>query len=409
MLECWATERMRKALAVLSFGGALMLGCGGPERVAPDGAPPRCGDGVVSDGSLGPTEWCDDGSANGTELSLCFPNCTSAESSWRPIEADTTVLPFPAKKLIPSWDHLVISNFDDQGIALVPIRNSGPPVLLKRYGAPVDFEVPAGLPGSTSSSVMWLERAVPGVGGPWLLWANASEDPAPTIHVLPFPTDTRGDPVFVRHDWGHNGIVTVDANGHLLFILVQDLSQNLVRLTDLGPAPSGILRRAAHTRNWARTAIFFEDGPITTIVTLSGSWPEPPSVDSQTIWNGFIHDVAWGEWLPSLVDEVAVLGAQGEVTIISPGQDLVEAFPPVFTRIPGNVTDISDDRGNLYAMTQDGNLVWIVNNREGRGMKPQLFPIGLPCTVCTIAEQWTSPAWFALDTIAVHGQAWIGQ
>jgi len=263
--------------AIVTF---LQLGCE-PQRVAPDGPPPGCGDGVISDGSLGPAEQCDDGLENGTEFSLCHTSCYSAEAAFHRIGPDT-MLPFPAKKLV--WAGvLVISNFDDQGIALVPVGNTSAPALLKRHSAPVDFEVGGGL-GASDWWVMWIERAVPGEGGPWLLWANLGEFPAPTIHELAFAASTRGDPVFVRYDWGHNGVATVDANGHLVFIRVEDLSQGLASLTDLGPAPSGVLRRAALTYA-RRAAIFFEDGPGTTVVAVSPPWLAPPSGNPPNTWS----------------------------------------------------------------------------------------------------------------------------
>jgi len=208
---------------------------------------------------------------------------------------------------------------------------------------------------------------VPGVGGPWLFWADLSEFPAPTIHEVPFPASTRGDPVFVRYDWGLHGFVMVDANGHLAFVHVQDLSQGLATLTDLGPAPSGVLRHAVLTHE-RRTAVFFDDGPSTTIVALNTPWLTPPSVISQTRWGGSVRDVAWGGWMPSPHNQVAVLGPQGDVSLLAVGQAVVETVPPVFTRIPGEVSDIAGAQGNLFALTHEGSIYWVPNNGEGRGL-----------------------------------------
>jgi hypothetical protein len=169
--------------------------CSDGRPLAPDAEIWGCGDGVVA-----PEEECDDGPGTGTSTSLCTLDCRTARVKWVQLEGNTQ-LPFPARKMVGGLPVLVISNFDDRGIAIVPVGNKGPPVILKKYAAPVSFEVHG------VDRVVWIERAVPGLGGPWLLWTIIGEDP-PVIREIPYPVEGAEAGTFaLRSVVGPNGFV----------------------------------------------------------------------------------------------------------------------------------------------------------------------------------------------------------
>jgi len=195
----------------------LGSGCDMPVRSQPDAtASSSCGDGVVN-GESG-VESCDDGGANGNATSLCSIQCADRTVRWHSMIPPTTVLPFPARKLVDSGPALVISSFDDSGIATVPIGNDRPTDVLRKYSAPTAFQVGGWTP-SPWPAVMWIERAVPGQGGPWLLWAKIGEPFFPVIHEVTYTTPNSTGGVFIRSgDFGNNAIVEVIA-GRLLYRL----------------------------------------------------------------------------------------------------------------------------------------------------------------------------------------------
>jgi hypothetical protein len=365
--------------------------CGDGRPLAPDAEIWGCGDGVVA-----PDEHCDDGPETGTSTSLCTLECRTARVEWIQLEGNTQ-LPFPARKMVGGLPaHLVISNFDDRGIALVPVGNKGPPVILKKYAAPVSFEVHG------VDRVVWIERAVPGVGGPWLLWTIIGEDP-PVIREISYPVEGAEAGTFaLRSVVGPNGFVWRDLDNELHHTTVSKVDPVTIDHRALGPAPSGQLQ-VARWWNDELVGYFFERPDQMTDVVIA--WRLRPATERWTgVWRKPVMSAIIGRFRADLGDrQFAMLAPDGAIDVWSFDRDAPEIVDSLYGYVPAGSQHIMKGSKRIQTVDPQGRLVVLMDNGNGRSLAPQYLKIGPPCTVCTISETEGAPEWFALDEIAIHG------
>lgn len=379
----------------------LLAGCHDPRRLpANDASLTGCGDGITVEDPADPnvSEQCDDGDQTGTSDSLCTLECKNARVEWVPLEGQTT-LPFPARKLVAVAAQLVVSAFDDRGIAVVPVGNAAGSVILKKYSAPVSFEV-------QDDKIIWIERGIPGMGGPWLLWTRLGD--LSVINEITYPRPDSSAGIFVLADnVGPNGFIVHDENGHLHRVMLWNPEQPVIQDYDVGPTESREVtlgRRLAHTSN--RVAYFLEAGEQTEVL-VTDDYPLPPQRHWYGIWPKKVLHAVDGYFKGPFADEqVAMLAPDGAVDVWSFQGPLSEITDSLFGYVPaGSQQIMRDDSASVYSIDSAGNLVVLKNNGAGRSLRAQQFPIGPPCSICTIAETVGAPEWFALDLVAVHGIA----
>jgi hypothetical protein len=247
---------------LLGLAAARSLGCTrGRGDTNLDASELRCGDGITVADPLATelSEECDDGAATGTDESLCMANCKSGHVEWKPLEGETT-LPFPARKLVAIPGYLVISSFDQRGVAVVPIGNTSEPVILQKYSSTSSFEV-------QPEGILWIERAVPGVGGPWLLWTGFGPSLG-SITEIPYPTAPATGGLFaLGSNYGPNGFLERDASGHLHRTLVSNLPNPAIEDIDVGPTSGTVISLARRfVASSDRTAFFLEAGATTEVI-----------------------------------------------------------------------------------------------------------------------------------------------
>jgi hypothetical protein len=402
----WGCEIATLALAAITACGDI------PGR-PPDAPAPFCGDGIVTpnpDPAL--NESCDDGAATGGPDSLCTLDCKDATREWIPLPGDT-ILPFPARKLVEALPaHLVISNFDDNGIALVPISNVGETQVLKKYSAPIDFEV-----GRWSSQgpmeVMWIERAVPGVGGPFLLIAPIGVA-APVIRELPYPVAGGAGGRFVTFEnVGAYGMVEI-SDGRLVRVWPERAAPGgdlTMHAFDLGPAGEGSIAFATRldVDPQLRVAVFTQTESATAIVLAIDPNGGPTTREWDTSWLKRVIHAADGRWTTSQGPyQVALLAPDGTIDILALGSTPGEILDTSFGVVPGAQQLQASFPGSpglqsIVTLDDQGRVVLLRNNGRGRALRPQYFPLRNGCTVCTLGETANYVDWFALDTIAIHG------
>jgi hypothetical protein len=397
----------------------LLWSCSADPRRAPDALPyaPRCGNGVIDRLSGAPAldETCDEGEGNGGPNSLCTLTCKDAHVRWFPAGGPTT-LPFPARKLVRALpDYLVISNFDDNGIALVPIENVAAPVLLKKYSAPSSFEVGKWDFSDAYSEVMWVERPIPGVGGPWLLWTKIGEQPAPVIRELPDPVaNGRAGTFLLEENYGRNGFADTDANGNLHRVLVSEVQPApSMSDVDIGPSPPGTLSlvRKIPGIHGYRAIYFFANGPTTNVIAATDpvDTTSLPVVEWAGTWPRAVEHMTPGLFTNEVApDQAAVLSPEGSVDIWAFHGAIGEVPPPHYGDVPAgsqNIAAITSGE-SILTVSPQGDLVLLMNNGNGRSLKPQYLHVGQACNVCTIAEtSGHAPEWFAFDNLVIHGGA----
>ena len=381
--------------------------------------PPTCGDGIITPAPEDPArhETCDEGFETGGATSLCTLQCRDARVRWEELPG-TTVLPFPARKMVHGLpDHLVISAFDDNGIAIVPVANSGGTQILKKYSAPMAFEVGKWDQSDTLMEVMWIERAIEGVGGPYLLFAKIGEEPA-VIREVAYPLmGSVGGKFASIENIGPNGFVDVLQDGTIQRVWTYGLSMSS---NNLGPTPGGTLSFALRfytvdATARIRLATFFADGSATGIVLASDPNGGPSTRDWEYVWNKSVLDAVHGSWTRQQgVNQVALLSTDGTVDILSLGSTPAEILDSAYGALPAGSQHITSlggadpsldiPRYSLLTVDAQGRIVVLKNNGAGRSLAPQYLPIGPSCSVCTIAEHaGANPEWFALDTLAVRG------
>ncbi|MDB4956163.1 MAG: hypothetical protein JWO36_3732 [Myxococcales bacterium] len=161
-------------------------------------------------------EQCDDGPLNGTpqDPNRCTKQCLRGDhaNGLEPIQHVPFAVAFPMKKIVEleintTCPSLAFTGFDDTGahVALGPPNAGGFSLVVQPQIVTMKVHsAPSGLgrlwrPNGDFSSPLWVERAVPGVGGPWLFFATFSADFTPTIHELPYPfPDGEGGEIIVE-------------------------------------------------------------------------------------------------------------------------------------------------------------------------------------------------------------------
>lgn len=416
---------MRLAIAAFLVAAAA-CGPGGRDDV-PD-AKSGCGDGVITP----PEEQCDDGLANGSTESLCTVDCRD-----RTLTASVeqqVALPVPARKLY--WTNscfqgqwLVASNFDDEGIAVV--STEGPEsFLLKAHAAPVDFTIGSIDEMNTCrADLIWVEQAIPGIGGPWLLWTGLGDTPEPVIHELPFPIPGASNVVFEREgrqQWPI--LLSAEAGGHLYLarLFYPEAPGGYVDLTDLGPS-SSTPRLSVNIREsgpgpdfgFSRVAEFGSDGPTSVVMVKYDytAFSDPPSVDFAGTWPNVVLSADDGEWVPETEGQtqLALLDPSGTVNIWDFHGDPAEVEPLLFGNLTAGTQQIATfdfDGGTgcvtpycgVVGVAPDGSIELLTDNGTGRALEKQRFDFGVPCTACAIDqnELRAVPEWFAFDTLAVR-------
>jgi hypothetical protein len=425
-------RRVRWRAANVGIALVLLAGCDPAPRDIP---PPGCGNGVLEpefeDGqSVGET--CDDGPLTGTAESLCSVDCQSAKLA--PVEVTATQeLPFPARKLMVSGSWLVASSLDDRGVALV----AGDTVhVLKAHAAVADFTISAVDETDWSSpDVVWIEHAAPGLGGPWLLWAEIGEEPIPVIHEIPFPVPDASDIAFLRgtDQLAYVPIVmSVVASGrHYIVRMPHPLHPSgWTTVTDLGPVPSSgpilAVTASASDSYTSRMISFFGTGPayVVAATPLDLHFYVPPVVEYAGTWPTSIISADNASFTPSapateVWTQLAVLAPDGTVYVWKFDRDLGEIDTTYFARFPEGTQqlaslglapsslDIEGSNSSVLGIVDDGSLAFILNNRAGRGLATQQFWIGPSCSVCTLGEQvmqLNGTEWVAFDDLAMRIQ-----
>ena len=147
-------------------------------------------------------EQCDDGPLNGTSASLCTVQCLGGHWAIGPVSGIPLDSPPRMIQTFVINDHNSIaytSNDDDAvhvtigGLDVFPAPEPTT-IKLKVHSPPTSiglldgFNIPQQWP-------VWVERAIPGVGGPWMFYATFDATGAPTIHEIsyPFPDGVGGD------------------------------------------------------------------------------------------------------------------------------------------------------------------------------------------------------------------------
>lgn len=169
---------------------------------APDAAAPFCGDGVFENG-----ETCDDGAATGTPQSTCSKQCRSIAGCTYvlPMHRVAGDLPNPARQLV-DWN---LNNGYTEAVAFTGSGDDPLHVAIPRTQTFSETEAPRVIPlqlHSPATSVtrlwkpsanpnqmydvtypLWIERAIPSVGGPWLVYATFDASLTPTYTEIPYP------------------------------------------------------------------------------------------------------------------------------------------------------------------------------------------------------------------------------
>lgn len=325
------------------------------------------------------------------------------------IANDTTLLPFPARKLISTGQRLVVSNFDSGGVAVVPIANTGATATYQYRSDTLSFAV--GSSGQFESVLMWIEGALSSSEGPWLLWVNLAET-LPTIREVPHSLLSHaGGVAFVRDEsYGLYGFAYKDSNGRLHRSLV-DLDSGVVYDFDLGVAPGGRLVdvqiAAAEGPSGYRAAYRFQSSDVTHVLIATDpgrSWTlPPPVVEHVGTWPGPLRDARWSCCKTQNSAELDVLTDDGGLFVWPLPLETVEVPRHLFGVLPASTQSIFTAYGDVVSIDATGHLGVLVNNGQGRAVAPQKLPIGPSCSVCTIGESTGSAEWFALDVTAVHG------
>lgn len=364
---------------------------------------PRCGDGIVTHEPI--AESCDDGEANGTSGSVCRRDCTSAASVWKAVPEDTTTLPFPAKKLVASETGLIMSNYDEGGVAIVPKRNALATTILRGSGVPRSFTV-TGSPEIDGAVVIWIERDGGPAGNQQLWWANLAETP-PIPRQMDYPiTSAMGGLFILNQNYTQDGFADVDANRRLYQVQVASFSPPQLQVWDVGSAPDGTLVAAIVVADDVTSAIayFFDDGVGTQVALATHPQNGPPRIYRTVRVPTRVVDVTRGYFERSGgVDRLAILSPQGEIHTWDFTRPDPEAFLCEFGRVRAGTQHLYAYT-SVVAVTPLGEVAHLVENGSGQSLASQYHVIAPPCSVCTIAET-TGPTaeWFAFDTVAIHG------
>lgn len=421
---------------------ALVAACAPAGREG-DG-PPRCGDGILQLGQtyeldvppLLVTEQCDDGDLNGTTESQCSLQCQDMT-----LQVDVSrqlQLPMPARKLMAmstclGADWLFASSFDDRGIAVISAENEQS-FVLKAHGPPSDFTIGAiSDHNACSTDLVWIERAIPTVGGPWLLWARIGEEPAPIIHELPFPIPGAVDAVFQReHPIGLPLIMTAASGGRLFLARLYYPADagGHVDVTDVGAAstaPSLAARiefdHGQVNDGFTRNAVFdSSDPPHVVVAKYDVAQEGTPFADYDGTWPRRVISAENGEWVPGFEarGQLAMLAADGTVDIWDFLSDAGEITSTTYGVLPPQTQQLAVFSSDLsyqcvepwcavLGVATDGSITVLQNNAEGHALAPQRFDIGPPCTVCSLDEMQlvhsapgSYPSWYAFDDLAVQ-------
>ena len=364
----------------------------------------RCGDGVVS-ANVESIESCDDGELNGTATSTCRIDCTSAESRWLARDDESTTLPFPAKKLVATERALVISNYDDRGIAVVPQRNLGVPILL-RGAAPARSFTVTGSSEIDGTIVMWIEQGTSQADLPALYWANLSESP-PQPREIPYPlVDTSGGIFIQNENYTWDGFADVGKDRRLYQVQFSSLQPPAPQIWELGTAPDGDLVAAmvVVAGDMRGIAYFFDDGFSTRVAIATHPGDGIPSIVRTVRLPARVVDIARAHLnRDGGLDVVTILTPDGVIY----AWDFSDPDPEAFLRVFGRVRPGSQHLfgwTSMVAVTREGEVAHLVENTKGESLATQYHRVGVQCSVCTIAETAGPTAeWFAFDTIAIRG------
>lgn len=320
---------------------------------------------------------------------------------------------------------MVASNFDDDGIALVSSEGAGT-FLLKAHSAPLDFAVGSIDEQQTcGTDVIWIERPVPGVGGPWLLWAEIGEEPAPVVHELPFPIPGADGGVFERRAAAQLWPVLLSATAggrlYLARLFYPAAAGGHVDVTDLGLASESprisVELDDRIVGGFDRVAELGANGSTSVVMAHYDSLNESvlPSIDYQGTWPDFVISANHGEWVAGEGgrEQLALLDQDGIVSIWDFLHDPAEVEPTYFGIMPTGTQEIATfdfEVSNqcvapycgVVGLDPDGNAVFIAGNGAASGLRPQSFDIGPSCSTCSLDQgELFGPEWFGLDDTAV--------
>lgn len=183
--------------------------CGQPRPsstpdAAPDAPAPFCGDGVLLNG-----EQCDQGPITGTPQSTCTKQCRSIASCMYAgaiaMHRIAGNMPNPARQLV-DWqlnngytEAVAFTGSGDEPLHVgVPYTQAFSETEAPRY-IPLQLHAPASsvtrlwTPSADPNYAydvtypLWVERAIPNVGGPWLVYATFDASLTPTYTEIPYP------------------------------------------------------------------------------------------------------------------------------------------------------------------------------------------------------------------------------
>ncbi len=193
-------------------------------------------------------EQCDDGPLNGTSASLCTVQCLGGLWSIGPTLSIPLDSPPRSMQSFSINDHnsLAYTSYDDDadhgtigGLDVFPapepttitLKVHSPPTslgLLRQFNANVQWPV-------------WIERAIPGVGGPWMFFASFDAAGEPTIHEVPYPFPDGAGGEFYTMNVPTNPVLvdqsTDGSNDLLVAVLIAIDADDIVVAQQRLPAP----------------------------------------------------------------------------------------------------------------------------------------------------------------------------
>jgi len=421
------------------------MGCNPPPRspagadaaTVPDARVPYCGDGVVGVDDVGPNnpgfdEQCDDGPLNGTSASLCTVQCLGGHWLMGPAvsipldSAPRMMLSFS----INDHDSLAYTSYDDDavhvtigGLDVFPAPEPTT-ISLKVHSPPISigllhgFNIPQQWP-------VWIERAIPGVGGPWMFYASFDIAGQPTIYEMPYPFPDGVGGELRSFDNGINPVLvdqsTDGSNDLLVAVLIAIDVGNVVVAQQRLPAPGthrGVLVGNAapsvdlyDSPNWLDRfsfVQFFDDN-----ATFETFYVTEPDTDVRPV-DFAIAELATGTWPYSVADGVllpkrwnnggaaythpyttAVIDNTGEVYTWQFDHSPSGEFPPtLFGHVAAGSHLVSgggdDDPDAVIAYQPDGKEVVLADgdlvNIPSSALQPQVSQLTTPWT--TAVAKW---------------------